>query len=91
MDIEENETKNKNFNILVYPNPFSNETQLLIQSKNNENIQLQIIDVFGKLQQTKTLTVMKITLLVRDWLKEIILLRLLTNLEIAIFRLVKME
>jgi hypothetical protein len=92
MDIEENETKNNNFNILVYPNPFSNETQLLIQSKNNENIQLQIIDVFGKIVTDKNLNSNENYIVGEGLAKGNYFVKAIDQSgEIAIFRLVKME
>ncbi len=92
LDIEENESKNNNFNILVYPNPYSNETQLLIQSKNNENIQLQIIDVFGKIVTDKNLNSNENYIVGEGLAKGNYFVKAINQTgEIAIFRLVKME
>jgi hypothetical protein len=37
------------FNLMVYPNPFNTQSNLLIQSNSNDKVQVQIVDMMGNL------------------------------------------
>jgi hypothetical protein len=49
------------FNVVVYPNPFTENFMLDIQTASEEMIQVRVYDMMGKLIENKTMTVSEIT------------------------------
>ncbi len=78
--------------IMLYPNPFSNTASYMIQSAKNENIQLQIIDIFGKVVVDKNVTSNENMLIGEGLAKGNYFIKAINATgEQAVFRMVKVE
>ena len=93
IDLQQSDiTEESLFNLNVFPNPFTNKTNFIIQSQTNDKVQVQIFDMVGNIvlnQQVNTNTNIPVG---DDFAKGTYLIKALnTKGEQAIFRLVKVD
>ncbi len=46
--------KDTNMNVTVYPNPFTNNFKLNVENGSDEDVQIRVYDMLGKLMETST-------------------------------------